>query len=152
MAQIEPDSEILELAIFREVEAYHFYMALAKVVDDQEMCKVLENFAKEELEHKAKLELEVLKMGQVLSTEKEFPAPSMDNYIISNTDSLIDMDYKDILLLAIEKEDASFRTYVNLAFHAADQESKDVLLAIAEEEVKHKHRFEIEHDMLLKKG
>jgi len=152
MAQIEPDSEVLEFAIFREVEAYHFYMALAKVVDNPAMRKVLEDFAKEELEHKAKLELEVLKMGQVLPAEKELPAPSRDNYVVSNTDSLIDMDYKDILLLAIEKEEASFRTYVNLAIHAADQESKDVLLTIAEEEVKHKYRFEIEYDMLMKKG
>jgi len=152
MSQIEPDSEVLEFAIFREVEAYHFYMALAKVVDNLEMRKVLEDFAKEELEHKAKLELEVLKMGQVLPAEKEFPAPSMDNYIIPNTDSLIDIDYKDMLLLAIEKEEASFKTYVNLAIHAIDQESKDVLLAIAEEEVKHKYRFEIEYDMLMKKG
>ena len=152
MAQIEPDSEVLEFAIFREVEAYHFYMALAKVVDNPVMRKVLEDFAKEELEHKAKLELEVLKMGQVLPAEKELPAPSRDNYVVSNTDSLIDMDYKDILLLAIEKEDASFRTYVNLALHATDQESKDVLLTIAEEEVKHKYRFEIEYDMLMKKG
>jgi rubrerythrin len=152
MAQIEPDNEVLEFAIFREVEAYHFYMALAKIMDNPVMRKVLEDFAKEELEHKAKLELEILKMGQVLPAEKEFPAPSRDNYIVSNTDSLIDMDYKDILLLAIEKEDASFKTYVNLAFHAADQESKDVLLTIAEEEVKHKFRFEIEYDMLMKKG
>ncbi len=152
MTQIEPDSEILEFAIFREVEAYHFYMALTKAVDSPVMRKVLEDFAKEELEHKAKLELEVLKMGQVLPAGKKIPAPSRDNYVVSNTDSLIDMDYKDILLLAIEKEDASFRTYVNLAIHAADQESKDVLLTIAEEEVKHKYRFEIEYDMLMKKG
>jgi rubrerythrin len=151
MAQIEPDSEVIEFAISREVEAYHFYMALAKVVDNTAMRKVLEGFAEEELEHKAKLELEALKMGQVLSAEKQFSASSRDNYIIPNTDSLIDMDYKDILLLAIKKEDASFRTYVNLAFHAADQESKDILLTIAEEEVKHKLRFEIEYDMLMKK-
>jgi rubrerythrin len=151
MSQIEPDSEVLEFAIFREVEAYHFYMALAKVVDNLEMHKVLEDFANEELEHKAKLELEVLKMGRVLPAEKELPALSRDNYIISNTNSLLNMDYKDILLLAIEKEEASFRTYVNLASHATDQESRDILLTIAEEEVKHKYRFEIEYDMLMKK-
>lgn len=152
MAQIEPDSEILEFAIFREVEAHHFYMTLAKVVDNPAMRKVLEDFAKEELEHKAKLELEVLKLGQVLPAEKEFQDPPMDNYIISNINSLSDIGYKDMLLLAIEKEETSFRTYVNLAFHATDQESKDVLLAIAEEEVKHKHRFEIEYERLMKKG
>ncbi len=33
-----------------------------------------------------------------------------------------------------------------------DEESKEVLLALAEEEVKHKLRFETEYDTLMKKG
>jgi rubrerythrin len=60
------------------------------------------------------------------------------------------MDYKDMLMLGIEKEEASFRTYVNLAPSVHDQESREVLLALAQEEVKHKLRFETEYDMLLK--
>ena len=64
----------------------------------------------------------------------------------------LDMDYKDMLMLAMEKEEAAFRTYVNLLPNVQDQESREVLLAIAEEEVKHKLRFEIEYDMLLKKS
>ncbi len=138
MAEIEPDSEILEFAISREVEAYHFYMALAKVVDNIEMSKVLEDFASEELEHKAKLELEILKLGQTLPVEKELPPPHEDGYIISDTNSLLNMDYKDILLLAIEKESAAFRIYVNFASHAVDETSREMFLAIAEEEIKHK--------------
>ena len=55
-------------------------------------------------------------------------------------------------MLAMEKEEASFRTYVNLIPTIHDQQSREVLLAIAEEEVKHKLRFEIEYDMLLKKS
>jgi len=89
-------------------------------------------------------------MGRTLPLEKDLPTPSEDNSI-PNTDYLLNMDYKDILLLAIEKEEASFRTYVNLLPHAADAESKDILLAIAEEEVKHKLRFEIEYNLLMKK-
>jgi rubrerythrin len=150
MAQIEPDSEIFEFAIFREIAAYHFYMALTKVVSDPQMRKVLEEFAKEELGHKEKLELELLKMGRTLPLEKDLPVPSGENPL-PNTDYLLNMDYKDILLLAIEKEEASFKTYVNLLPHAADEASRDVLLAIAEEEVKHKFRFETEYNLLMKK-
>jgi rubrerythrin len=62
------------------------------------------------------------------------------------------MDYKDMLLLGIEKEEASFRTYVTLIGTVHDQESREALLAIAEEEVKHKLRFELEYDMLLKES
>ena len=146
------DTEVLEYAIHREVEAYHFYTVLAGRVDTAEMRQVLEDLAKEELEHKAKLELEVLKTGQTLPVETELPGPSRDNYVISNIDSPIDMDYKDILLLAIEKEEASFRNYINLLPSVHNQQLRDVLLAIAEEEVKHKYRFEIEYDLLLNKN
>ena len=55
-----------------------------------------------------------------------------------------------MLLLAIEKEDASFRTYVNLVANAGDEQTQELLLALAEEEVKHKLRFETEYDILLK--
>ena len=152
MGQDDFDYEVLEFAIHREVEAYYFYMALSERVDSAQMSQVFKEFAKEELQHKTKLELEVLKLGQVVPVDEELPDASRDNYIVSNTNSLLDMDYKDVLLLAIEKEEASFRTYINLVPTVSDQKSREVLLAIAEEEVKHKHRFEIEYDILLKQS
>jgi len=62
------------------------------------------------------------------------------------------MDFKELLLLAIKKEDAAFRTYISLLNLTKDEESREMLLGIAEEEVKHKLRFQIEYDMLLKKS
>ena len=53
--------------------------------------------------------------------------------------------------VGMEKEEASFRTYVNLVGQSQDEQSREVLLALAEEEVKHKLRFEAEYDMLLRK-
>ena len=73
------------------------------------------------------------------------------NHIKANTDVLFDMDYKDILLLAIDKEEASFRTYIGLLSTVRDKQSREALLAIAQEEVKHKECFETEYDMLLRK-
>ena len=151
MGTANPDDEVLEFAIAREIEANRFYTALAKRVGSPEMRKVLEDFAKEELEHKALLELEIMKIGKVVPEVEKVTIPEHE-YIVSDVDSLLDMDYKDILMLAIEKEEASFRTYVNLVSHAKDEESRETLLGIAEEEVKHKIRFEIEYDLLLKKS
>jgi rubrerythrin len=151
MAKIGPDDEILEFAIAREVEAYNFFMALAERVETSEIAKVFEDLAKEELEHKAKLELELIKIGKTLPAAEKVTIPEHD-YIISDVKSALDMDYKDVLLLGMEKEEASFRTYVSLLANVDDEESREVLLAIAEEEVKHKLRFEIEYDMLLKKS
>ncbi len=149
MAEVSPDDEILEFAIAREVEANNFYMALAERVASPEIRKLFEDLAEEELEHKAKLELEVMKMGKVLSVIEKTTIPEHD-YIVSDDQSLLDMDYKDILMLGMEKEEASFRTYVNLVAQAKDVECSELLLALAEEEVKHKMRFETEYDLLLR--
>ena len=150
MAEDNSYYEILEYAIQREVEAYYFYTEFAKRVESLEMRQALKDFAEDELEHKTKLELEIMKTGRTLSTDEKLPRVSHDNYNKSNAALLGDMDYKDLLLLAIKKEEASFKTYINLLPTVHDQQCREVLLAIAEEEVKHKECFEIEYDMLLK--
>jgi len=151
MAKVGPDEEILDFAIAREVEAYHFYMALAGRVAGPEMRRIFEDLAKEELEHKARLELEVIKTGRVVPETARVTIPEHD-YVISDVDRPLDMDYKDMLLLGMEKEEASFRTYVNLVPNVQDEQSREVLLALAQEEVRHKMRFETEYDSLLKQS
>jgi rubrerythrin len=150
MSQGNVDHEIWEYAIQREIEAYHFYMALSEIVTSQNMKQTLKELAKEELEHKDKLELEILKTGHVVRIGQEKPELSLENYVDSNLGSLANMEYKDILVLAIQKEEASFRTYVNMVSLVHDQKSREALMAIAQEEVKHKYRFEIEYDLLSK--
>ena len=149
MAEPEYSDEILKTAIAKEIEAYNFYLALADRVADPAVREAFEAFAQEELEHKAKLELEVMKLGKTIAVEQN-PLRPERNYILSNDPAPLDMDYKDMLLLAITKEEAAFRTYVNMAANAKDEKSREMLLAIAEEEVKHKLRFQTEYDALLK--
>ena len=151
MEPIGSDDEILEFAINREIEAYNFYTALAERSKNPQMRTVFQDLAVEELDHKAKLELEVVKMGRTVPLKQQTPF-SRPEKITTDDQADLDVDYKDILMLAMEKEEASFRTYVNLIPNVKDQQSREVLLALAEEEVKHKLRFEIEYDMLLKKG
>ncbi len=148
MDKLGSDREILEFAISREVEAHYFFLALAGRVEDPRMRQVFEDLAAEELEHKAKLELEMIKTGKIMPVEQMPPARPESGYIISNSNSLLDIDYSDMLLLAIEKEDAAFRMYVNLIPKVSDAESREVLLALAQEEVRHKLRFQTECDLL----
>jgi rubrerythrin len=149
MSRVDSNQQTLEFAISKEVEAHYFYMAMADRMEDPKMRKVFEGLAEEELEHKAKLELEVIKLGKTVATEQK-PGRSSDEYILSDREGLLDLEYKDMLELAIAKEDAAFRIYVNLAGNAADEESQEMLLALAQEEVRHKLRFEAEYDALLK--
>lgn len=148
MGKVNSDQEILEFAISREVEAYHFYKALAERVESLRMRKVFEELAEEELEHKEKLELEILKTGKTVQDKQIPPGRPTNDYVISDSELPLDFDYKDMLLLAMEKEEAAFRMFVNLVPSVQDEESREILLALAQQEVQHKIRFEAEYDML----
>jgi rubrerythrin len=149
MDNFESDKEILEFAIARENEAHNLYMALADRVLDPNIRKLLELLAGEELEHKATLELEITKTGRSVSTELKAPRPS-NEYILTDNPAPLDMDYKDVLLLGMAKEDSAFRIYVSLIPRVYDEQSREVLYALAQEEVKHKLRFETEYNILQK--
>jgi len=56
------------------------------------------------------------------------------------------MDYQDVLILAMKKEKASFHLYTDLADEVENQIQKETFLSLAQEEAKHKLRFEIEYD------
>jgi rubrerythrin len=148
MVEFESDEEILELAISREEDACQFYLALAARTQSEQMRQVFEDLAGEELEHKAKLELEIIKIGRVV-TATEDPKGGIERTVEFNEVDL-NMDYKDVLIMAMQKEESSFRLYVDLAVRVTDDNARETLLALAEEEVRHKLRFETEYDMLKK--
>jgi rubrerythrin len=152
MGEFSSDQEILEYAISREVEAHYFFLALAGRVENPRMRQVFEDLAAEELQHKAKLELEIIKAGKTLPDQQMPPGRPESDYIISDSDSPLDIDYEDMLLLGMEKEEAAFRMFVNLIPSVSDEESREVLLALAEEEIRHKLRFENEYNKLHEKS
>jgi rubrerythrin len=149
MAEYESDSEILEFAISREIEAFQFYTALAERMENPRTQKIFEELAQEELEHKARLELEIIKTGQTVSTASQ--DLNADDYHIEG-EFKFDIGLQQLLQMAIEKEKAAFELYVDLAAKVVDENSRQTLLALAQEEVKHKMRFEFEYDVLLKNG
>lgn len=56
------------------------------------------------------------------------------------------MDYQKALVLAMKKEKKAFKMYTDLAASADDEGLEQTFLALAQEEAKHKLRFEIEYD------
>ena len=56
------------------------------------------------------------------------------------------MTYIDALIVAMKKEKAAFKLYIDLAAATQDEKIKIVFLELAQEEAKHKLRFEIEYD------
>ena len=151
MGDFESIGEILEFAVAREVAANRFYKDLAEKVESPAMRELLAEFAKEELQHKEKLELEMMKEGIVVAPVEKLASFKGSDYIV-DVESAADMDYKGLLALAIKKEKLSVRLYVDLAALVGDAESRETLLSLAEEEAGHKARFEIEYEEFVLKG
>ena len=83
MAEFETVEEILELAVAREEDAHIFLMALAARMVNPEMRKVFEELAAEELEHKARLELEIIKTGRVVTESRKKLYSEANDFTIS---------------------------------------------------------------------
>ena len=146
-----PDSEIFEFAIAREVGAYDFYMQLSERQTDPIAKDLLKSLADEELEHKSKLEFEIIKQGRVVKdsedwSELEKVYPSIE------VEDASDISYREALKIAIEKEEMSFRLYADMASRMIDEQSRDMLYSLAEEEVNHKLRCTAQYNTLIEWG
>jgi rubrerythrin len=148
MERFESVEEVLEFAIAREMESQDFYMKLAERIENPVMQKVFENFASEELGHTMKLE--AVKRGHILLGEEEVKSLDIADYVV-DVEPRPDMDYAEALVVAMKKEKAAYRLYLDLAAAAEDEELTDMFLLLAQEEAKHKLRFEIEYDDIVLK-
>ncbi len=152
MREVDSIDEILELAVAREEEANLLYKHLAKRAKDPTMRIIYEKLADEELEHKAKLELEIMKAGKVVTTAEIPVNLKMEDYV-EDTGGIADMNYEQLLLVAIAKEKRSVRFYIELAALLQEKDAREMLISLAEEEAKHEARFQMEYDYLSpKKG
>jgi len=144
MSSANAVEEILNFAITNEEEAIQFYTDLAKTVKRTPMKEIFEQFVSEEKGHKAKLE--EVKKGKrfVPEQEKILDLKIADYIVIANTGP--EMEYKDALILAMNREKKSFKLYTNLAQSTKDEDIRRLFEFLAQEEAKHKLRFEIEYD------
>ncbi|MHC4542549.1 MAG: ferritin family protein [Planctomycetota bacterium] len=143
MDSFDTFESILDFAIDKEAEANQFYVGLAQKMKTPAMRQVFEGFAKEELGHKAKLE--AIKQGQQVEPARNVTDLRIADYVV-DVEPGPDMNYQDALVLAMKNEKAAFRLYMDLAGHVENEDQKAIFLALAQEEAKHKLRFEIEYD------
>jgi rubrerythrin len=144
MDRFKSVDEILDFAIDGEVTSVQFYMDLAKQAQTQDMKKVFEDFAREEMGHKAKLE-EIKQSKWFITADEDVPDLRIADYVV-DVEPGPDMSYKDALVIAMKKEKAAYRLYLDLAAVAEAEELTETFLWLAQEEAKHKLRFEIEYD------
>jgi len=140
--------EILDFAIKEEENAANFYKELAEKMKREWIKQAFLDFAKEEMKHKAIL-LKIKKDNTITSV----PQKVLDLKIVENLKKEMvitdDLDYREALLIAMKAEKEAYLLYSLLAAQTNDQETKNLLTMLANEEAKHKLKFETEYDDLV---
>ncbi len=135
-------SDILDLAIQREVEAFEFYMDILGRVDDESVKDTLKFIAGEEVKHKqflvnyreGKYGAASLRMADVVDYKI---AEYLDEPDIEGN-----MSSQEVYLIAAHRESRSHQFYTELANLHAEGEPQTMLLKMANEELKHKEKME----------
>lgn len=153
--EFENLKEIIEFAIEKEKEAAAFYNEVSLQESASGNRAMFESFAKEELKHQALLE-------KLLSDDldrsvadyklKWIPDIKRSNYLV-DLEYRKGMDYRDILLLAMKREEKALALYNDLESKSESSEQKRVFQILSQEEAKHKLALEsIYDDYMAKMG
>jgi len=135
---------ILDFAIEKEWEAVKFYNRLIQRAGSFEMMEAIREIEMFERRHVEKLEV-FKKTGK-----EQLAISAPENLQISEyltapaTDELA--SYRDILLTAMKREEASWQLYVQIATASADPQVQKVFKKLATEEANHKTFFEKIYD------
>lgn len=147
--QFNSAEEVLDFAIVRENDANRFYLKLAAMVNDTALAKVLMDLAAMELAHMKKLQ--AVKTGKAGLNDEDVKKADFVDYT-DNISADAKMNYIDLLVIGMKKEETSRKLYTDLAAIAEGQELKDNFLQLAQQEAKHKQRFESEYEQLRSQG
>jgi len=137
-------NEIIEFAIDREKDAVQFYHDLGGKSFFSEKKKLfvsLENMEKGHI--------------RILNSIKQKRSQSIVVPVVQNlhiSDYMVappaegELSYQDILIIAMKREEASYRLYTDLAEKNNDTDIKKLFLKLASEEAQHKLLFERMYD------
>jgi len=137
-------NEVIDFAIDGEKDAVKFYQDLqtrVKFNAQKEMLKEFENMEKGHiviLENMREREFQDITLKKVQDLK-------ISDYLVEKKFS-DDMDYQDILIIAMKKEDAAEKLYQDLSNRVDDEDAKKLFLRLAQEEAEHKFKFETLYD------
>ncbi len=146
--EFKTPNDILDYAISKEKEAKQFYLDISEEETLSGNRQVFQDFAKEEDKHVVMLEK--LKAGVI--------ADGIDNYAfkwikdIKRGDLVLDieyekgMHYRDILMLAIKREEKALKLYNDLQVRVEDADHAKIFKILCQEEAKHKLALETMYD------
>jgi rubrerythrin len=135
-------SELINMAIKREEEAYAFYTNLCEKVEDQNVKDTVEWIAGEEKKHKEFLIR--YRDGKYGSTNLRLSDVVYYKIAEHQQEPEIEtgMGSEEVYLVASHRELRSFKFYTELAELHPEGETKIMLSRMANEELKHKEKME----------
>lgn len=141
--------EILIFSISKEQASVKFYQDLAEKVLNPGTKSLFEVLAQKEQEHVAAMQLEMEKLGCTVNSDAE-QADALFRWEerLESEDSAEHLSFVDAMLLAIQKERASFRLYTQIMAIVTDEKLNGVLLELAEEEMRHVLQLEREYEAI----
>jgi len=144
--------EILRQAIRFEEESYTMYSNAGRITQIADAQAMLEDLAKQELGHKAKLQAiqkrGVASLAPVVKTS-EAQDLKLADYLQIPAGLNEEADLQDVLLLAMQREKSTREFYLKLGDLTSPGTAKDLFALLAEEELKHKNRVEALYEKLV---
>lgn len=144
MKNFESIDAVLDFAIAREQEAVDFYVDLAQKTGNPTLQNVLEGFASAERGHKLKLQTIKTRHVELVSGGTATDL-KIGDYLVE-AEPGPEISFQDALLIAMKREKAAMQLYADLAGQVSDDEIREILLGLSEEESRHKLRFEAEYE------
>ncbi len=139
--------QIIEQAIQFEEKAYEFYTQAMGMVKLPPVRDTLQELADQEVIHKQKLEQ--LLQGDterlIGITPQQVQDLKLADYLVAQP-LTADATFQDVLIVAMNREKASYEFYTTMSQIAQDQTTKDLFAFFAQEELKHKNRIEVLYD------
>ena len=138
--------EILDYAIGKEEEAANFYSELAKKPLAEEVREVFEDFVQTEIKHKNYLK--EIKKGKAKLKDENIRSLQIAE-ITEAAEINPDMTTAEALAVAMKRELAAYRLYIELAAATTTYETLDIFVLLAQEEARHRFWLETEYQKLV---
>jgi len=137
--------EIIKFAIEKEIEAMNFYKELSETAKNPAMKPIFLQWSNEEKKHKEMLENLEITVVSHAGSKPVVTNLKIGDYLI-DVEPKPDMSYQDALIVAIKREEKSYKLYEDLESQTTDSSLKETFNVLKKEEAKHKLKLESEYD------
>ena len=135
---------IIAFAIENEIAAVELYEKMRDMARRQNAKVMFSELAAEEVGHRKTFEGLTAKNVPDVQL-KEVTDLKISDYLV-DVDFKPDMEYQDILIIAMKREESAVKLYNDMAAQVENPKLEKLLKFMAQEEAKHKLRLETEYD------